>query len=184
MRFLSTPTFRHRACAHSCMHLVIAMRSDARTRRWRNDILRLLTRRRSRGEAAAVLAPGTAAPVTRKRRRPADRRSVLTSARLRSEVFSSQVFALCSIVFVLFWAGAVTAQLVDGGAVTMDCGECDCTGSSDDGTIVVFDNPSSGDRVSLSRRYLVYGTNLQAPPVFCPVRALEQPLYFVNKFVI
>lgn len=39
------------------------------------------------------------------------------------------------------------AQLTDGGEVLMSCGDCDCSGTSDDGTISVFDNPSSGERV-------------------------------------
>lgn len=39
------------------------------------------------------------------------------------------------------------AQFVDGGAVAMSCDECACEGSSDDGTIAVLDNPSSGARV-------------------------------------
>ncbi|CAM9521637.1 unnamed protein product, partial [Scytosiphon promiscuus] len=41
----------------------------------------------------------------------------------------------------------VDAQWTDGGAVALTCDLCDCSGSSDDGTIVVFDNPSSGDRI-------------------------------------
>ncbi|CAM9970203.1 unnamed protein product, partial [Hapterophycus canaliculatus] len=43
--------------------------------------------------------------------------------------------------------GGVGAQWTDGGAVALSCGLCDCSGSSDDGTLVVFDNPSTGDRV-------------------------------------
>lgn len=45
--------------------------------------------------------------------------------------------------------GGANAQFIDGGAVAMDCGVCSCQGSSDDGTIEVFDNPSSGERVSV-----------------------------------
>ena len=44
--------------------------------------------------------------------------------------------------------GGANAQFIDGGAIIMDCGVCSCDGSSDDGTIEVFDNPSSGERVS------------------------------------
>lgn len=40
------------------------------------------------------------------------------------------------------------AQFVDGGAISMDCEDCGCTGSSDDGSIDVFNNPSTGGRVS------------------------------------
>lgn len=44
--------------------------------------------------------------------------------------------------------GQVAAQdLVNGGSVALTCGVCECTGTSDDGTITVFDAPSSGDRV-------------------------------------
>lgn len=44
--------------------------------------------------------------------------------------------------------GGANAQFIDGGAVAMDCNVCSCAGStSDDGTIEVFDNPSSGERV-------------------------------------
>ena len=45
------------------------------------------------------------------------------------------------------WGTGANAQFTDGGAVTMDCGVCFCEGSSADGTIEVFDNPSSGERV-------------------------------------
>lgn len=43
--------------------------------------------------------------------------------------------------------GGVNAQFFDGGPVSMVCGACTCEGSSDDGSITVFDNPSSGERV-------------------------------------
>ncbi|CAM9229043.1 unnamed protein product, partial [Pylaiella littoralis] len=36
---------------------------------------------------------------------------------------------------------------VNGGEVAVDCNSCDCQGDSDDGSVVVFDNPSSGSRV-------------------------------------
>lgn len=43
----------------------------------------------------------------------------------------------------------VTAQdLVNGGEVALACEVCECLGTSDDGTITVFQNPSSGDPVS------------------------------------
>ena len=46
------------------------------------------------------------------------------------------------------------AEYVDGGEVSMSCDNCGCTGSSDDGDITVFDNPSSGERVrARSARY-------------------------------
>lgn len=46
--------------------------------------------------------------------------------------------------------GGVSAQeYIDGGKVSMDCEICSCEGSSDDIDIVVFDNPSSGKRVSV-----------------------------------
>lgn len=45
------------------------------------------------------------------------------------------------------WGTGANAQFTDGGAVAMDCGVCFCEGSSADGTIEVFDNPSSGERV-------------------------------------
>lgn len=40
---------------------------------------------------------------------------------------------------------------VNGGEVAVDCNSCDCQGDSDDGSVVVFDNPSSGSRVSRTR---------------------------------
>lgn len=43
--------------------------------------------------------------------------------------------------------GGVNAQYINGGAVAMTCGICACQGSSDDGTIAVFDSPSLGERV-------------------------------------
>lgn len=43
---------------------------------------------------------------------------------------------------------ALAAEYVDKGDVSMDCDDCECTGSSDDGDITVFDNPYSGKRVS------------------------------------
>lgn len=44
--------------------------------------------------------------------------------------------------------GKVAAQgLVNGGSVALTCDICECQGTSDDGTITVFDNPSSGERV-------------------------------------
>ena len=43
--------------------------------------------------------------------------------------------------------GRTRAQYVDGGSVSMDCEVCYCDGSTDDGTVEVFDNPSSGQRV-------------------------------------
>lgn len=40
-------------------------------------------------------------------------------------------------------------QYTDGGAVSVSCTDCSfCEGSSDDGAVMVFDNPSTGDRVS------------------------------------
>ena len=42
----------------------------------------------------------------------------------------------------------VFGQFIDRGAVDMSCDEeCYCEGDSDDGTITVFDIPSSGERV-------------------------------------
>lgn len=43
--------------------------------------------------------------------------------------------------------GRVAGAFVDGGKVSMDCEDCSCTGSSDDGTIAVFKSPSSGELV-------------------------------------
>lgn len=59
-------------------------------------------------------------------------------------------------VVVLFAGGRsrVDAQFVDGGDLALTCGACECTGTSDVGSIVVFDNPSTGDRVS-ERAYLL-----------------------------
>lgn len=64
----------------------------------------------------------------------------------------------CYASFALVIAGllggtreVLGAEYVDAGDVSMDCNDCECTGSSDDGTITVFDNPSSGKRVSARR---------------------------------
>lgn len=62
----------------------------------------------------------------------------------------------CSAVYVLAYyslgcllsrSARVRAQYFDGGEVALDCGVCNCVGTSDDGAIEVFDNPSSGERV-------------------------------------
>ena len=40
-------------------------------------------------------------------------------------------------------------QYTSGGEVSVGCTDCSfCEGSSDDGTVMVFDNPSTGGRVS------------------------------------
>lgn len=45
-------------------------------------------------------------------------------------------------------AGKAAAQdLVNAGSVALTCDICECQGTSDDGTITVFDVPSSGERV-------------------------------------
>lgn len=41
-------------------------------------------------------------------------------------------------------------SFVDGGEVAVECTSCNCKGDSDDGTVIVFDNPSSGSRVSVT----------------------------------
>ncbi|CAM9182220.1 unnamed protein product, partial [Ectocarpus sp. 12 AP-2014] len=50
------------------------------------------------------------------------------------------------------WGGlllAVTGQeYIDGGDVSMACDDCDCRGSSDSGTIVVFENPATESLVA------------------------------------
>lgn len=66
-------------------------------------------------------------------------------------------FASC-IVAMLFVSGGVRAQYTNGGEVSMSCGDCECTGSSDDGEVEVFDNPSSGERVSKKSKLWVYAT--------------------------
>lgn len=43
--------------------------------------------------------------------------------------------------------GVVSGQLADGGEVKMTCDNCECTGSSDAGSISVFENPSTGGKV-------------------------------------
>ncbi|CAM9229122.1 unnamed protein product [Pylaiella littoralis] len=45
-------------------------------------------------------------------------------------------------------AGVVSGQYKDGGEVQMTCGDCECTGSSDSGSISVFENPSTGEKVA------------------------------------
>lgn len=52
-------------------------------------------------------------------------------------------------IATLLGAAAVDGQLIDGGAVSMTCFDpCACDGTTDDGQIRVFDNPSTGSRVS------------------------------------
>ncbi|CAM9861982.1 unnamed protein product, partial [Ectocarpus sp. 12 AP-2014] len=43
--------------------------------------------------------------------------------------------------------GGVSSQFTDGGVVDLSCGLCDCTGGLDGVSFVVFDNPSSGERI-------------------------------------
>lgn len=63
---------------------------------------------------------------------------------------------ISGLMYGLLFAGGrsrVNAQFVDGGPVALTCDTCECTGSSDqDNSIVVFDNPSTGDRVSVCVR--------------------------------
>ena len=66
-------------------------------------------------------------------------------------VYSSRLYVLTWLVGVMgMGRGRVSAQQYDdGGKVLMDCEEaCYCKGSSDDGTIEVFQSPSSGELVS------------------------------------
>lgn len=43
---------------------------------------------------------------------------------------------------------AAEGQYINGGTVSVSCGDCSCDGTSEDGDVLVFDNPSSGTRVS------------------------------------
>ena len=52
---------------------------------------------------------------------------------------------------LLLWTGGVRGQFADGGDIKMSCGDCDCSGSSDAGTVTVFENPSSGGKVREKR---------------------------------
>lgn len=54
------------------------------------------------------------------------------------------------VLLVLRARGKAQAQdLEAGGVVSLTCAGCQCEGTSDDGTSIwVFDNPSSGERVS------------------------------------
>lgn len=47
---------------------------------------------------------------------------------------------------------ASSGQYINGGSVSVSCNDCACEGSSDDGDVLVFDNPSTGQRVSEERR--------------------------------
>lgn len=49
---------------------------------------------------------------------------------------------------ILLGAAAVDGQFIDGGVVNVACGKCMCEGITDDGAVIVFDNPSTGNRVS------------------------------------
>lgn len=57
----------------------------------------------------------------------------------------------------LLWTGGASAQFTDGGDISMSCGDCDCSGSSDAGTVTVFENPSSGGKVRRKRVHFVVG---------------------------
>lgn len=57
------------------------------------------------------------------------------------------MFFFALVIAGLLGSRGVEAQYVDGGAVLMECGVCDCEGSTDDVAIEVFDNPASGARV-------------------------------------
>ena len=84
------------------------------------------------------LVPGLAHSAA-SRKRPTSPRGVFSSGR---------VYVLTWLVGMMgIGRGRVSAQYVDGGKVSMDCADCSCSGSSDDGTIDVFRSPSSGELV-------------------------------------
>eukprot|EP00752_Nemacystus_decipiens_P004637 g4231.t1 len=55
---------------------------------------------------------------------------------------------LMALLLLVGGARGVTAQFTDGGDIKMSCGDCDCSGTSDAGTVTVFENPSSGAKVA------------------------------------
>lgn len=54
------------------------------------------------------------------------------------------------VVLVTAVRRANCQSFVDGGEVAVECSSCNCKGDSEDGSVVVFDNPSTGSRVSLT----------------------------------
>lgn len=112
----------------------------------------------------------TRASVTR-RHYPTNSRRRRGSASTQGMRGGCPSFALVLIAGLFLRWGAVDAQYDYVGEVAMDCGDCNCDGTSDDGTILVMDNPSSGARVSRERGsgsfiYILYNTRVK---LFCKV---------------
>ncbi|CAN0014977.1 unnamed protein product, partial [Ectocarpus fasciculatus] len=95
----------------------------------------------------------------RKRRRQNSSSSSSSSSRSCMGVYGSLPLFLAGLLSLGRrsdeggWGGglllAVTGQdYIDGGDVSMTCDDCDCRGSSDDGTIVVFENPATESLVA------------------------------------
>lgn len=78
-------------------------------------------------------------PVTKSRKRRREQRWPEAAGRRRPSVLG-----LAAAFF-----GLAEGQYTSGGGVSVSCTDCSfCEGSSDDGAVMVFDNPSTGDRVS------------------------------------
>lgn len=54
-------------------------------------------------------------------------------------------------LLLMLWTGGSSGQFTDGGDIAMACGECDCSGTSDAGSVIVFEDPSSGGKVREQR---------------------------------
>ncbi|CAM9251301.1 unnamed protein product, partial [Ectocarpus sp. 6 AP-2014] len=109
--------------------------------------------------AAAVGSTTTSTTEQERRGRKRRRRSSRRSSRSSSGVYGSLPLVVAG--FLLLggkrgdeggWGGlllAVTGQeYIDGGDISMACDDCDCRGSSDSGTIVVFENPATESLVA------------------------------------
>ncbi|CAM9907242.1 unnamed protein product, partial [Ectocarpus sp. 8 AP-2014] len=111
--------------------------------------------------AAAAAAVGSTTTSTteqgsrgRKRRRRSSRSSSSSSSS-SSGVYGSLPLVVAGFLLLGVgrrgdeggWGGLLLAvagqEYIDGGDVSMACDDCDCRGSSDSGTIVVFENPAT-----------------------------------------
>lgn len=77
---------------------------------------------------------------------------------------SSRIAAgLVCFQLLLLLAPTVSGQYTDGGVVELDCTSCSCEGSAGDSEVLVFDNPSSGQRVRESTTRLCVACFAKCP---------------------
>ena len=89
-------------------------------------------------------------PITKSRKRGREQRWPQTQQ--EQQLLSRRRRRPIALGLAAVFLGIAEGQYTSGGGVSVSC-ECSfCEGSSDDGTVIVFDNPSTGDRVSEKRR--------------------------------